>query len=125
MKDGKILDALSFPMRDAGIRNEPFASDVASWNNTFAEPICKHELSLPIQGIRWGHCATSGAFQGFHINNDGRGKFIDVLHGSEWYIIASHLHGLNEFPDDDFDFQKATDYVWELEAVMLVPGTRL
>lgn len=125
MNDGKILDVLPFPIRDAAIRNEPFASDLASWNNTFAEPICKQDSFVPIQGIRCGHCATSGAFQDFHINHDGRGEFIEVLHGSKWYILPTNCHGLTEFPDDNFDFQMAAEYHRELEAVMLVPGTRL
>jgi len=34
MENGKILNALSFPMRNAGVQNDVFASDVAAWNKT-------------------------------------------------------------------------------------------
>lgn len=126
MENGKVLNTLSFPMINAGIQNEAFSSDVAAWNKTLAEPICKYHAAMPVGDIRWGHCATRGAFEGFRINPHGLGMFIDVLHGLKWCILPSLVHEPTamEFLFDDHDpFDMAT--MCHLEAVMLLPGTRL
>jgi hypothetical protein len=131
MENGKVLDALPFPMINMGIQNDAFASDVASWNKTLGEPICKHEASMPVGDIRWSHCATCGAFHTFRINGHGLGMFIDVLHGSKWCIFPSIIHGPNTFAgitsffEENFELDIEAATMYDLEAVMLIPGTRL
>ena len=131
MENGKVLDALPFPMINIGIQNDAFASDVASWNKTLGEPICKHEASMPVGDIRWSHCATCGVFHTFRINGHGLGMFIDVLHGSKWCILPSVIHGPNTFAgitsffNEKFELDIAAANMCDLEAVMLIPGTRL
>lgn len=131
MDDGKVLNALSFPMRNAGIQNEAFSSDVASWNKTEAEPICKHEASMPIGDIRWGTCATCGAFHTYHIDSEGLGTTSELLFGLKWWIVPSNTDGenlfsrLDVFMNDKFDIDSASGDLWNLEAVVLVPGTKL
>lgn len=131
MDNGKVLNALSFPMRNAGIQNEAFSSDVASWNNTEAEPICKHEGSMPIGDIRWGTCATRGAFHTYHIDCDGVGTTNEPLFGLKWWIVPSNIDEkdlfsrLNLFMNDKFDIDSASGDLWNLEAVVLGPGTKL
>lgn len=95
MDDGKILNALSFPMRNAGVQNEAFSSDVAAWNKTEAEPICKHEAFMLVGDIWWGTCATCGAFHMYHIDCEGLGTTTEVLSGMKWWIVPSNIDGEN------------------------------
>jgi len=130
MENGKILNALSFPMRNAGVQNEAFSSDVAAWNKTEAEPICKHELSMPIGDIRWGICATCGASHPYHIDCEGAGTYIEPIIGDKWWILPSHIDDnlfarLDIFTNDKFDIDSASAEQWSLEGVLLQPGTRL
>jgi hypothetical protein len=129
MEDGKILNMLSFPMRNTGIQNEGFSSDVAAWNKTEAEPICKHEVVMPVGDIQWGTCATCGAFCMYHIDCDGLGTMIELLDGLEWWIVPSNIDGDNIFArlyvfmNDNFNINSASGLL-NLKAVLLGPETR-
>jgi len=92
-------------------------------------------LGIPVPDIRWGLCATKGAWHGFHIDSDGFGTFIDVRTGKKWWIVArpwkKGMAGLRDFADvnifmnESYDPDKPGEELWALEAILLEPGTRL
>jgi len=132
--DGKVLNALSFPMPGAATTPEAFASDLAAWNQTTGEPGCSSKAERPTGDMRWGLCATSGAWHGYHIDSDGSGTYIDVQNenAKKLWITSDHSVADNDalsqtgiFFDPDFSVDEGTSNLWGLEAIVLVPGTRL
>ena len=130
--DGKVLNALSFPMPGAATTAEAFASDLAAWQQTTGEPGCGSKVARPTGDMRWGLCATSGAWHGHHIDSDGSGTYIDVQDGEKLWITSDHSSAGNDslseigiFFDDNFSVDEGAPRLWGLEAIVLVPGTRL
>jgi hypothetical protein len=82
--------------------------------------------------MRWGLCATCGAWHPHHIDSDGSGTYIDTQNGKKLWITSDHsvegndaLAQIGIFFDPDFSVDKGTSKLWGLEAIVLVPGTRL
>jgi len=130
--DGKVLNALSFPMPGAATTPEAFASDLAAWNQTTGEPGCSPRVERPTGDIRWKLCATCGAWHGHHIDSDGSGTFIEVEEGEKLWITSNHstedkyiLAEIGVFFDREFSVEEGAPTLWGLEGIVLVPGTRL
>jgi len=133
LRDGKVLNALAFPFLFSSAFNDPFSTDfVAYMNNPLSEGT---SLGIPTPDIRWGLCATKGAWHGFHTDSDGFGTFIDVKVGKKWWIIArpakdgmadvTNFAGIKTFLNEKFDAGLPGNGLWILEAVLLEPSTRL
>ena len=80
--------------------------------------------------IRWGLAATAGAISWSHVDSNGFGTYIDVKAGSKWWIVARRKGGQHSFDVESFfNGDHEEDQVnmdrWDLEAVILTPGTRL
>ena len=130
--DGKVLNALSFPMPGAATTSEAFASDLAAWNQTTGEPGCSPKAERPTGDMRWGLCTTCGAWHGHHIDSDGSGTCIRVEVGKKLWITSNHstvgketLAEIGIFFDPDFSVDESAPELWGLEAIVLVPGTHL
>ena len=130
--DGKVLNALSFPMPGAATTLEVFASDLAAWNQTTGEPGCSPKVEWPTGDIHWKLCATCGAWHGHHIDSDGLGTFIDVEEGKKLWITSNHSMGdknilaeIGFFFDPGFSVEEGAPTLWGLEGIVLVPGTCL
>lgn len=140
-KGGKILNALQFPMPEEGLGINPFSTDSVAWRGTKGWRDC-NELALPpTADIRWGLAATTGALHWWHIDSDGFGTYIDVKAGMKWWIVARpklQLQGLSQYDFSDFaridlfagskstyEMEDPCTSMWDLEAVLLTPGTRL
>jgi len=130
--NGKVLNALSFPMPGAATTAEAFASDLAAWKQMTGEPGCSPKVDQPTGDMRWKLCATSGAWHGYHIDADGSGTFIDVEEGKKLWITSDHsvesrytLSEIGVFFDPSFSVDEGAPRLWGLEAIVLVPGTRL
>ncbi|KAF8177880.1 hypothetical protein BJ912DRAFT_811635, partial [Pholiota molesta] len=84
--------------------------------------------------MRWGLCATAGAYHTFYIDSDGFGTYVDVMTGKKVWLV---MRPSNNNIDDFSEFGEITRYVGEsfdllnvgdnsrIEAVVLTPGTRL
>ena len=91
--------------------------------------------------MRWGIAATAGAVHWWHINSDGFGTYIDVKTGMKWWIVVkpkkcisfrgfyqydfSEFGSIDLFTRADYEVEEPNTPMWDLEAVMLTPGTRL
>jgi len=85
--------------------------------------------------------ATTGALHWWHIDSDGFGTYIDVKTGLKWWIVAkpkktisfqgSSHYDFSEFASTDlftqseYEVEAPSTSIWDLEAVLLSPGTRL
>lgn len=130
--DGKILNALNFPMPEQGLDSFSFSTDSAAWNGTKGAANCGGDKGLPLGDIRWGIAATTGALHWWHLDSDGFGTYIDTRAGLKWWILARRkVHNLesfgeiNTFVSDRYDMEQPNSDSWDLEAVILSPNTRL
>ena len=130
--DGKVLNALSFPMPGAATTPEAFTSDLAAWQQTTGEPGCSPRVARPTGDMRWGTCATCGAWHGHHIDSDGSGSYIEVQDGKKLWVTSDHsvadndtLSEIGIFFNSEFSVDNGAPELWNLEAIVLVPGTRM
>ncbi len=126
-----IINGLSFPLPLSAIKRDKLSSKIEAWRLTEGLPFCKRKALYPTSEMQWGLAVTAGARHWVHIDCDGLGTFVNVLCGLKlWMLFKPHLHGE---PDstahvdlflDDFDPAVAVK-TWDVEAVLLTPGTRL
>lgn len=131
MENGKCLDAFHLPgVTGTGASTTTFSSDWYAWRQTEGLPFCHEESQYPIPDMRWACAATKGALHFWHLDNDGLGKYIDILTGMKWWIIARPRGMFERFATttmyvDDFDPECPNLHLWDLEAIVLKPGDRL
>jgi hypothetical protein len=130
-KEGsKILNALDFPMLSTPHPPTSFVSDLVAFGATVDLLMCSHTISFPIASTRWGLAATSGAHHLWHIDCNGFCTFIDTQTGAKWWIVAKPKDGSIHFSaatlfTEDFDIDKANLEKWDLEVILLLPGSRM
>lgn len=136
-RGGKILNALQFPMPEEGLGANPFSTDSVAWCGTKGWRDCNDLVLPPTADIRWGLAATTGALHWWHIDSDGFGTYIDVKTGMKWWIVArpkqptlSHddfaLFARSDiFMSSSYQMEAPCTSMWDLEAILLTPGTRL
>ena len=127
--NGKILNALSFPLLGAGYEANPFSTDQAAWMQTLSAPFSKDVVAVPIGDFRWGITATAGAFHPYHIDTYGQGTIVSTFDGRKLWISAKDpnniFHSIGLFFHDEFDLDKSASGLWGIEAILLEPGTSL
>ena len=107
-----------------------FSSDLAAFGATVDLPMCGRSISFPMASTRWGLAATSGAHHLWHIDCDGFCTYIDTQTGAKWWIVAKSKDGSTHFSHptvftEAYDISSANEEKWDLEAVLLRPGSRL
>lgn len=136
---GKILNALQFPMPEEGLGFHPFSTDSVAWRGTKGWPDCNDQALPPAADIRWGLAATTGALHWWHIDSDGFGTYIDVKAGKKWWVVAkpkgrlpdqvgcdfSDFAHIDLFTESHYEVEDPCLTLWDLEAILLTPGTRL
>jgi hypothetical protein len=126
----KILNALDFPMFSAPHPPMSFVSDLAAFSATVDFLMCSRAISFPMASTRWGLAATSGGHHRWHIDCNGFCTYIDTQTGMKWWIVAKPKPGLMHFSDatlftEEYDISAANLAKWDLEAVLLCPGSRM
>ncbi|KAF8170798.1 hypothetical protein BJ912DRAFT_840117, partial [Pholiota molesta] len=130
--DSKILNALEFPDPFAGIERSTFSSDSHALASIYRQEGWV-KTAIPTEHVRWGLAATAGAFHRWHIDSDGFGTFIDPVAGSKWWIVACPRGNLEHdwfqetkwLKNDAFDLDKDGKGLFDVEAIVLQPGSRL
>jgi hypothetical protein len=134
LNNGKVLNALHFPMPEQGLGTLPFSTDSAAWNGTKGAADCRGDKAPPLGDIRWGIAATTGAIHWWHIDSDGFGTYLDVKAGLKLWVVATRKdRSFHSFGEISTYLQEEHRYEaegpnldrWDLEAVVLQPGTRL
>jgi hypothetical protein len=133
-EDGKILNALHFPMPEQGLGMWPFSTDSAAWRATKGEIGCAQDEVPPLADIRWGIAATTGALSWLHLDSNGFGTYIDTKAGLKWWIVLRRkgdehrfesISEVGYFFDGEYREDEPNEEKWDLEAVLLPPRTRL
>jgi hypothetical protein len=120
-------------MPEQGLGSHPFSTDSAAWNGTKGAADCERDKAPPLASIRWGIAATTGALHWWHVDCDGFGTYVDTKAGLKWWIVARRKgagHGFESFGElgtflDGFSHDTPHEDRWDVEAVILHPGTQL
>lgn len=128
---GISYNGLDFPMPTRGSRPpETIATCVFAFNETLDDPHCKRSSAFPLSDMYWGLAATVNCFHQFHIDADGFGTFIAPQTGSKYWLLARPKAGRSFsetglYVDSDYEIDKMNMELWDVEAVLLRPGTCL
>lgn len=130
---GKNLNSLDFPMQNAVLPSEKFASDVKAWNWT--QTTRNRNDHYPSSTARWGLAATTGASHKWHLDTDGESTFIKVVSidgGKVWFVGVPKDLNFEQFAqrhifqgDSGYDMDTSNTALWNVEAVYLKPGSLL
>jgi hypothetical protein len=121
-------------MPEQGMGFLKFSTDSAAWRATKGTKGCSQEETPPLASIRWGLAATAGALSWIHLDSNGFNTYVDVKAGYKWWIVLRRkgevyyfesISEVDAFFDGNYDVDKPNDGKWDLEAVLLPPGTRL
>lgn len=121
-QDGKILNALDFPMVLASLNPSPiFSTDllacrVAGYNGG---------IGIPTGDIRWGVAATAGARTWFHLDSNGLGLAFKTKCGKKIFIVIHDERGDFHYADAFKDFELDEAKGFRLEVILLMPGTQM
>ncbi|CAA7270130.1 unnamed protein product [Cyclocybe aegerita] len=144
-QEGKVLNALDFLFAQSlWLLCEVFSSDMAAW---FATDRPLDKTPIPVKDIRWGLAVLAWALTYWHIDSDGFNTFIDVLCSSKLWIFGVSSRDMSamieRFLQPDFKLEQPNagdldgplpkclanleigNRIWDLEAVLLPPNTRL
>lgn len=121
-RDGKILNALEFPMVLASLNPPPpFSTDllacrVVDYNGS---------IGIPTGDIRWGLAATAGAYTWFHLDCMGLGAAFEPQCGKKVLGVINDAQRNFDYVDVFKNFELDEANGCQLEVVLLMPGTRL
>ena len=96
-----------------------FSSDLVAWE------ITSRGIPPPIGDIQWGLAATPGARTWFHIDSNGFNTFIDVKCGSKVWLCIDDKLGHFKVIDAFKHFKLDEPGDFQIEVILLTPGTRL
>lgn len=106
------------------------SSDLIAFAATLDLPFCGRAVGFPVFSCQWGITATQDAHHLWHIDCDGLATYIDTQAGAKWWVLArpkeEHyaFSGVNTF-SVDYRLNRANQEKWSLEAILLLPGSRL
>jgi hypothetical protein len=127
--NGKILNVLDLPIAIVSSSPKGLSSDQVAFQHTLQAPMCTKWVEYPVVEMVWGLAATVGAVSYFHIDANGFGTWIDVKTGSKYWILAKPKKPLDfaavSLFTDHYDQEDTNMHKWDLEAVLLLPGSRL
>jgi hypothetical protein len=121
-------------MPEQGMGMLPFSTDSAAWKATKGAVGCGQEEAPPLADFRWGLAATTGALSWLHMDSNGFGTYVDTKAGRKWWIILrrkGHGHNFESYSEvkaffsGKYQVDEPNFDEWDLEAVILSPGTRL
>ena len=123
-------------MPERGMGSFLFSTDSAAWKSIKGTKYCPTDQPLPTGDLRWGLAATAGALSLWHIDSNGFATYLDPKSGAMFVIVGrrkfdgvggSHLESFSEVDIflNKFEAELPNADRWDLEAVILSPGTRL
>lgn len=130
---GKILNALDFPMSMPEWQPpNSIASHRRAWHCTLDDPQCKRTDLYPTSDLHWALAATRNAFHYTHIDTDGFATWILPQSGSKYWVVARPKAGAGRifsatdiYIGSDFAIDKINTDLWDVEGILLTPGTCL
>lgn len=129
--NGKILNALDFPLPNRGIRPpETIATDTLAYHETLDDPYCGRSTLPPLSDLSWGLAATSHCFHYWHIDTDGFSTSIVSQTGDKYWVVARPKAGrsfasTDIYTNGNYAIDEVNAELWDIEAILLTPGTCL
>jgi hypothetical protein len=130
-KQGRILNVLDLLIAIASSSPKGLSSDWAAFQCILQAPMCKKRVEYPVVDMVWGLAAMAGAVSYFHIDANGLVTWIDVKTGSKYWILAKPKpkktlnFATTSLFTCHYDQEAVNKDRWDLEAVLLLPGSRL
>ena len=128
-REGKVLNALEFPMPYPPAENAPplgLASDVVAFQASAGMQHCPVDEMFPFSSTRWGLAATSGAYHKLHMDCSGFATYVNVKAGSKWWIIGRLKDGLSladtTLFTNDYHIDVVNTKKFDFEAIQLIPN---
>lgn len=129
--EGKILNALEFPMSLGDCIVGDLSTDFYAMKETFVE--VERNAAYPASAFIFGLCGLEGAETKWHLDPEGAPTVIDPMTGEKWWIVYRakgsqnpwQFAHISQFYSSHFDLDKPISEMWDIEAVLLTPGTRL
>lgn len=131
----KIFHVEHVPQPVAAAAADQFTSDLHALRYTSSDAGWKCRWSVPFEAMRYMSAFTKGAFIRWHIPPHGFAKFIDVIYGALWVLVArpqtkpgeqvewrmfSHINLFHSFQVDSANAER-----YDIEAILVQAGTRL
>lgn len=130
--DGKVLNALNFPMPLKGIQRTSYTSDAHALHETINQRGWKQAVPPPIQDVVWSGALTKYAFHGWRIDNNGFGISAGPDFGEKWWLSARPkkdqfrpFSSINMYLNDKYHPHHGNSDMWDVEGVLLDQGTRM
>jgi hypothetical protein len=129
--DAKALNALDFPRSIPPEIDLRFSTDGIAWDQVEGEEWCTD--GYPTTAVRWGICATAGAYQGPHFDCQGFGTFVYPESGISIWMVGvpkegrtfDDLANLDTLLSEEFILDDAYSRLVDWVPLRLVPGTCL
>ncbi|RXW15279.1 hypothetical protein EST38_g10577 [Candolleomyces aberdarensis] len=123
----RSLNALNFPNYSAGPKEYKLGVDERIWKATNFIYGFK-EMLYPSNSVNWSIVGLPGACHGWHNDSEGFGTFVTIRSGLKWWVVGRSAESgekLDFFLESpDFD-PWLVDDSWDVEAILLKPGTRI
>jgi hypothetical protein len=129
-EDGKALNGLDFGRSAVDTASPPFSTDIVACMQTHNSTFCLEKY--PSSTMRWGLCATAGAFHRCHKDCDGFGTFVSPESGVKLWIIGLPKNGgsYDDLADIEmflkgYNAWEANGDLFDWVALVLKPGMQL
>lgn len=128
-----IMTTVELPLGTLGMTDSALSTDFYAWRQTEGFPFCNDSKPIPADTLRCGFVATKGSFPGWKLSPNGFGVYFDVKVGSLLLVIAkpkgdgkiwNRFTHINMFVNNFHPHEPNTG-LWDLEGVVLTPGTRM
>lgn len=128
--NGRILNALDFPLASGPPPQSAFATDVRAWDFTLDMPLAGRTVEYPRHHMRWGLAATKGAQHTWHVDAEGMATYIQPKTGSKYWVVARPKASRKDaicLTDDSVvaDVSAPNQEYWDIEGILLIPGMEL
>ncbi|KAF9471123.1 hypothetical protein BDN70DRAFT_901588 [Pholiota conissans] len=134
----KGLNVLDLPTPGGKQSAEDFSSDIAAWQEaSHSVWNIETKATFPVSDTRWALISVSPCGHTYHVDSNGFGTYIEVVHGMKiWFTMRpkvisdenitnfSEFYKINQFLDSTFDLYDLGSEC-ALEALPLIPGCRL
>jgi hypothetical protein len=128
--EGKALNGLDFGRPAPDAAPPPFATDFVAYVQAHKRVLCTEQY--PSETMRWGLCATAGAYHRSHTDCEGFGTFVSPECGIKlWYVGLPKPGGCyDDFANIDlflgaYDPSKVNAQLFDWLPLILKPGMTL
>ncbi|KAG6850002.1 hypothetical protein H0H93_002620 [Arthromyces matolae] len=127
----RALSALHLPASRDHYPTLPFSTDIMAWNAVNGLEGCNHYDLYPIPDMRWAIASSGNSRHYWHVDSNGLSTIVSVETGLKlWFIARPKADSPASFYDVEmftaqFDLHKVNDAIWDIELVVLEPGSTL